>query len=182
MLLWINAGMDCNVSRGLWGLHILGILNRLQLWIILHMALCLGNRGRRKWQPTPVFLPGKSHGRRSLVDYSPWGCKKSDTTERLHFTYFTHFILYHWRRKWQPTPVFLPGESQRTEEPGRPWSMRLQRVGHDWSDWPNDYALGNRTMLTICCRWKSETHFSGASSWVGSLSLISAFEKGDVPF
>ena len=34
---------------------------------------------RRKWQPTPVFLPGKSHGRRSLVDYSPWGCKESDT-------------------------------------------------------------------------------------------------------
>ena len=37
---------------------------------------------RRKWQPTPVFLPGKSHGRRSLVGYSPWGCKESDTTEQ----------------------------------------------------------------------------------------------------
>ena len=35
---------------------------------------------RRKWQPTPVFLPGKSHGQRSLVDYSPWGCKEPDTT------------------------------------------------------------------------------------------------------
>src|SRR5574337_504401 len=44
---------------------------------------------RRKWQPTPVFLPGKSHGWRSLVGYSPWGRKKSDTTERLHF----HFSL-----------------------------------------------------------------------------------------
>ena len=41
---------------------------------------------RRKWQPTPVLLPGESHGRRSLVGYSPWGCKESDTTERLHFT------------------------------------------------------------------------------------------------
>ena len=40
---------------------------------------------RRKWQPTPVLLPGKSHGRRSLIDYSPWGCKESDTTERLHY-------------------------------------------------------------------------------------------------
>ena len=30
---------------------------------------------RRKWQPTPVFLPGKSHGQRDLVGYSPWGCK-----------------------------------------------------------------------------------------------------------
>ena len=40
---------------------------------------------RRKWQPTTVFLPGKSHGRRSLVGYSPWGLKESDTIERLHF-------------------------------------------------------------------------------------------------
>ena len=37
---------------------------------------------RRKWQSTPVLLPGKSHGQRSLVGYSPWGRKESDTTER----------------------------------------------------------------------------------------------------
>ena len=36
---------------------------------------------RRKWQPTPVFLPGESHGQRSLAGYSPYGCKESDTTE-----------------------------------------------------------------------------------------------------
>ena len=35
----------------------------------------------RKWQPTPVFLPGESHGQRSLAGYSPWGHKESDTTE-----------------------------------------------------------------------------------------------------
>ena len=39
---------------------------------------------RRKWQSTPVILPGKSHGWRSMVGYSPWGHKESDTTERLH--------------------------------------------------------------------------------------------------
>ena len=38
---------------------------------------------RRKWQPTPVFLPGESHGQRSLAGYSPWGRKESDRTERL---------------------------------------------------------------------------------------------------
>ena len=38
---------------------------------------------RREWQPTPVFLPGESHGQRSLEGYSPWGRKESDTTERL---------------------------------------------------------------------------------------------------
>ena len=36
---------------------------------------------RRKWQPTPVFLPGESHGWRSLVGCSPWGRTESDTTE-----------------------------------------------------------------------------------------------------
>ena len=41
---------------------------------------------RRKWQPTPVLLPGKFHGLRSRVGYSPCGRKESDTTERLHFT------------------------------------------------------------------------------------------------
>ena len=39
---------------------------------------------RREWQPTPVFLSGKSHGQRSLVSYSPWGRKESDMTERLN--------------------------------------------------------------------------------------------------
>ena len=38
---------------------------------------------RRKWQPAPVFLPGKSHGQKILVGYSPWGCKESDTTKQL---------------------------------------------------------------------------------------------------
>ena len=44
---------------------------------------------RRQWHPTPVLLPEKSHGRKSLVGYSPWGGEESDTTEWLHF----HFSL-----------------------------------------------------------------------------------------
>ena len=44
---------------------------------------------RRQWHPTPVLLPRKSHGRRSLVGCSPWGCEESDTTEQIHF----HFSL-----------------------------------------------------------------------------------------
>ena len=39
-----------------------------------------------EYSPTPVLLPGKSHGRQSLVGYRPWGRKESDTTERLHFS------------------------------------------------------------------------------------------------
>ena len=62
---------------------------------------------RRKWQPTPVFFPVESHGRRSLVGYSPWGCKELVTTERLHslhsqhvtyvIMYFVFFQLKHLR-------------------------------------------------------------------------------------
>ena len=44
---------------------------------------------KRQWHPTPVLLPGKSHGWRSLVGCSPWGREELDTTERLHF----HFSL-----------------------------------------------------------------------------------------
>ena len=51
---------------------------------------------RRKWQPSPVFWPGKSHGQRSLVDYSPWGRKESDMTERLHF----HFLCLQFLHSW----------------------------------------------------------------------------------
>ena len=43
------------------------------------------NKEQEWYGPTPVFLPGKSYGRRSLVGYSPQGRKESDTTERLHF-------------------------------------------------------------------------------------------------
>ena len=52
--------------------------------------LPLAIRRRRQWQPTPVLLPGKFHGQRSLVGCSPWGREELDTTERLHF----HFSLW----------------------------------------------------------------------------------------
>ena len=43
---------------------------------------------RKEWQPIPAFLPGESHGQRSLVDCSPWGHKESDTTEHTHIYNF----------------------------------------------------------------------------------------------
>ena len=51
--------------------------------------MCPMNEWRRQWQPTPILLPGKSHGWRSLVGYGPWGSEESDMTEQLHF----HFAL-----------------------------------------------------------------------------------------
>ena len=52
---------------------------------------------RRKWQPTPVFLPGESHGQRSLASYSPWNRKESDMTERLTHTHI-------WKKRTQMSP------------------------------------------------------------------------------
>ena len=75
------------------------------------------------WHPTPVFLPGKSHGRRSLVGCSPWDHEESNTTESLHFHSLekemaAHSYVLGWR---------IPG----TGEPGGLPSMGSHRVGHN---------------------------------------------------
>ena len=49
---------------------------------------------RRKWQPTPVLLPGQSHGQRSLEGYSSWGGKESDTTQQLSIYTFYVYKVY----------------------------------------------------------------------------------------
>ena len=102
---------------------------------------------RRKWQPTPAFLPGESQGQGSLVGCRLWGRTESDTTEVIYLAaaaatcIYVYVCLYvcgasiwwlsdkesacqckrcrfspwvrkiFWRRKWPPTPVFLPGKS-----------------------------------------------------------------------
>ena len=48
---------------------------------------------RRKWQPTPVFLPGKSHGQRSLAGYSPWGHKESDMMKSLSTPLYMRCVI-----------------------------------------------------------------------------------------
>ena len=50
----------------------------------LHFLSFYSSFWRRKWQCTPLFLPGESHGQRGLVGYSLWGCKESDTTKQLN--------------------------------------------------------------------------------------------------
>ena len=85
---------------------------------------------RRQWHPTPVLLPGKSHGRRSLVGCSPWGhwsrTRLSDFTFTFHFHTLekemaTHSGVLAWRIPETGKPSGLP-------------SMGSHRVRHDWSD------------------------------------------------
>ena len=81
-------------------------MQEMQVW-----SLAQEDPLKRKWQSTPLFLPGKSHGQRSLAGYSPWACRigRDWATNR--------------RRQWQPTPVLLPGKShgQRSLLGCSPW-------------------------------------------------------------
>ena len=61
---------------------------------------------RRKLKPTLVFLPEKSHGQRSLMGYSPWGHKQSDTTERLTYTLTLYHVVE--RKHQTPNTLILP--------------------------------------------------------------------------
>ena len=103
---------------------------------------------RRKWQPTPVFLPGESHGQRSLMDCCLWGCKQSDMTE------VTQHACVHRRRKWQPTPVFLPGESQgqRSLVGCHLWG---RRVGHAAEHtWPHTRRQDRTGSISYLLPWQ----------------------------
>ena len=72
------------------------------------------NGGRREWHPTPVLLPGKSHGRGSLVGCSPWDREESDTTERVHF----HFSLFALEKEMATHSSVLAWRIPGTGEPG----------------------------------------------------------------
>ena len=82
---------------------------------------------RRQRHPTPVLLPGKSHGWRSLVGCSPWGRTESDTTERLSFTFHFHALEKEMATYSSVLGWRIPG----TGETGGLPSMRSHRVGHD---------------------------------------------------
>ena len=101
----------------------------------------------------PVFLARESHGQKSLVGYSPWGLKESDTTERLGFSggangkesacqcrrqmrrgFDSWVRKIPWSRKWQPTPGFLPGKfhGQKSLEGYSPWDSKESGL-NDWT-------------------------------------------------
>ena len=98
---------------------------------------------RRQWHPTPVFLHGKSHGRRSLVGCSPWGLEESDTTEWLHFDFSLSCT-----GEGNGNPLHCSClENPREGEPGGLPSMGLHSVGHDSSNLAAATAAGTHTLL-----------------------------------
>ena len=100
---------------------------------------------RRWWHPTPVLLPGKSHGWRSLVGCSPWGRWESDTTEQLHFHFSLSCIGEGNGNPLQCSCL----ENPRDGEPvGLLW-MGSHRVRHAWSDLAAAAAVGVKLCLVL---------------------------------
>ena len=68
----VNSPRECFLKVSFW-----------QIITITNKNKSLAIPGKRKWQPTPVFLPGESHGQSSLAGYSPWGHEELDMNEQL---------------------------------------------------------------------------------------------------
>ena len=129
------------------GLQSMGSLRVGHDWVT-SLSLFTFMHQRRKWQPTPVFLPGESQGQGAWwasvheVVQSPTQLKQLSICPQAMQETPVQFLG--WWRKCQPTPVFLPGESPWTEEPGL-WGLQREntvresyspwghRVGHDWA-------------------------------------------------
>ena len=94
------------------------------LFIFLNVTIVQG--WRRQWHPTPVLLPGKSHGQRSLVGCRPWGLEESDTTERLHF-HFSHSCI----RKGNGNP--LQYSCLKNPRDGGAWWAAVYGVAQSWT-------------------------------------------------
>ena len=84
---------------------------------------------RRVWQPIPVFLPGKSHGQRSLVGYSLWGLKGLDTNERLRLTGYLNNAIY----KFDLVAIYRLLRSTMTSKCSSQVHQSFLKIDHRWA-------------------------------------------------
>ena len=104
---------------------------------------------RRKWQPTAVFLPGESHGWRSLAGYSPWGRKESDMTERLHS--LTHSELWELTQDWGNKFVENTNKTLCAPGPRRKEQWPHKRLTQT-SPWGSRSLWWRQRLALACCR------------------------------
>ena len=145
-------------------------MNKLKLWLFIFFHHLMGFPGgsvvknlpavqetrfdpragkipwRRKWQPIPIFLPGKSHGQRSLVGYSPWGWKESNTAEWI--------TLHHLRASVQlgrsvMSDSLWPQGLQHTGLPGYHSSQNLLKLTSIESVVPSSHLILCRPLLLL---------------------------------
>ena len=115
-----------------------------------YQGIVSGCDWRRQWQPTPVLLPGKSHGQRSLVGCSPWVAKSQAWLSDFILTFQFHAL----EKKMAAHSSILAWRIPGTEEPGGLPSMGSHRVGHDWSDSSSSRSgCHNNTDKTFSSYW-----------------------------
>ena len=84
----------CGIYMHIYLLRLCAYIYFTYLWIYVCVCVWRYISWKRKWQPTPVFLPREFHGQRSLVDYNPWGHKESETTSLLNMDIYRENIIY----------------------------------------------------------------------------------------
>ena len=112
---------------------------------------------RRQWRPTPVLLPGKSHGWKSLVGYSPWGHKESDTTERPHFQFSLSCI-----GEGNGNP--LQCSCLENPKDGGAWWAAVYEVAQSRTQLKR-LSSSSRTFQDITCSFSKEDIFISTSSY-----------------
>ena len=124
---------------------------------------------RRQWHPTPVLLPGKSHGQRSLVGFRPWGRWRSDTTERLHVPFSLSCI-----GEGNGNPLYC--SCLENPRDGGAWWATVHGVTHNWRDLacmhPLQYSWASLVVQLVKnppAMWET---------WVWSLGWEDPLEKG----
>ena len=154
------------LSWGNWLLNCLPPKSPLLLRQLLDLNLttfCLESRQfiwsklLRKWQPSPVLLPGKSHGWRSMVGYSPWSCKELDTTEQLNT--YTHSLTL-WSSHYVGLSLSLP-LSKVSET-----LLQSQGLG----EWAASLGLTSRLSELVSRRWRHLIFLALCSCYVPSTS------------
>ena len=127
--------LTCAAKSELWLNHHLTPNLKLSQCSSGKVSYLLWELWRRKWQPTLVFLPGETHGQRSLAGYGPRGHKVSDTTERLSLTWELSMILKdkHLANWWEnldyPPPKWLKMQQNNKDDVERQWRPWLECVG-----------------------------------------------------
>ena len=95
-----------------------------------------------QWQPAPVLLPGESHGRRSLVGYSPWGRTESDTTERLSIAHIEYSTIYiNLKACTQQYPCLRMQTICSRKENAQKWQIPGQNSGYLRGKWAPSQPL-----------------------------------------
>ena len=144
-----------------------GGLQSMGLWRVRHdwvTSLFTFMHWRKKWQPTPVFLPGESQGWGSLVGYHLWGCTESDTTEWLSFHFHalekemaTHSSILAWR---------IPGTGA--------WWAAIYGVTHSRTRlmWLSSSSIPKYGLSSCLCGWSSlilypiPSQYSISQTWI----------------